>query len=304
MPMIVHLRLRALNDHHLGPAHGEYTHAAFLTLVARADAALATTLHDAQGGRPFTAGMIGGWGRDGHCAVRAGQTVSWQVSLLRDDVAASVCGALAALPTDEEGHIRIGAGRFALESSSNRPMDGGQVATFDDLLAEGTRQADCATVNLAFVTPLAFSLGEQKWGGKRIELWPLPSLVFGSLVRRWAQYAPPECALLPDLRDWIERTVLTERYDVQTVAITGSKGPQLGCIGTVSYRAMGRVSEPRDPYRAQWQTLAAFAAYSAIGYRTTMGWGQVHRLPPASDQVGRAPRRQHGTTSMLERVPS
>jgi CRISPR-associated endoribonuclease Cas6 len=282
MPMIVHLRLRALNDVHLGPAHGEQTHAAFLALLARMDPALTTALHDAPGGRPFTAGTIGDWGRDGRRALRAGQTVSWRVSVLRDDVALAVCGALAFLPADEDGHIRIGAGRFAVESSSTRLADGGRTESFAVLLAEGARHAGCPTVDLEFVTPLAFSLGEQEWGGKRIELWPLPHLVFGSLARRWTEYAPPECALLPDLKEWIERTVLTARHNVRTVAITGAKGPQLGCIGMVSYRAMGKLAAPHDLYRAQWQALAAFASYSAVGYRTAMGWGQVRRVPPVA----------------------
>lgn len=307
MPMIVHLGLRALNNHHLGPAHGEQTHAAFLSLLTRTNPALATALHDAQGGRPFTAGMIGGWGRDGRQTIREGQTVSWQVSLLRDDVAAAICGALASLPADDGGHIRIGPGRFSVESSSNRPADGGRVDSFTDLLAEGARGASRPTVDLEFVTPLAFSKGEQEWGGKRIELWPLPSLVFGSLARRWTQYAPADCALLPGLEEWIERTVLTTRYDVRTVAIAGSKGPQLGCIGTVSYRAMGKAAEPRDLYREQWQALAAFAAYSAIGYRTAMGWGQVRRLDsPAAVRVGcgDAPPRPAALTSAHRRTAS
>ncbi len=295
MPMIVNLRLRALADCRLDAAHGEQAHAAFLKLLATVDPSLAGALHDQRGGKPFAVGIVGDWGRDGRRSIGQGHIVSWRVSLLHDEIAAVTCRALACLPPGEEGQVQIGTGRFAIESSSNRPRDGGDSASFADLLEEGARQAN-NTVDIELVTPLAFSLGQQEWG-KRIEMFPLPELVFGSLLRRWNQYAPPEHTLPAELQEWAKQSVVVARYSLRSVAMNGSKGPQLGSIGRVSYRAM---AEPSCRQIAEWQTLAAFARFSAIGYRTTMGWGQVRCLAPTERDghrtVNRRWRRESGDT--------
>lgn len=153
-------------------------------------------------------------------------------------------------------------------------------------------------ISLRFYSPTAFSLpvraaiaptddnsnnqqpdtdevsGWSKKGGKRMELWPRPELVFGSLARTWTLYSP---LLLPVGRDDLERMVASEvvvsRYDLQTQMLQFPRHKQVGFVGNVVYECMegGKLAPILE-------TLADFALYAGIGYKTGMGMGQARRV--------------------------
>jgi CRISPR-associated endoribonuclease Cas6 len=71
---------------------------------------------------------------------------------------------------------------------------------------------------------------------------------------------------------WCEEHLIITRYTLATSYLPSSKFGQPGFQGTVTYEIKG----PRTTVEAQWiSPLARFALFAGIGYKTTMGMGQV-----------------------------
>ncbi|WP_084639562.1 CRISPR system precrRNA processing endoribonuclease RAMP protein Cas6 [Geitlerinema sp. PCC 9228] len=114
------------------------------------------------------------------------------------------------------------------------------------------------TITLRFLSPTSF-----KQQGN-IQPFPLPELVFGSLLRRWHQLAPRSLQL-PEV-DW-EGCV--SALNVKTKTCQLNRTPQIGCVGWVSYRF-------HDPEQARVATiLAHFAQFAGVGRKTAFGMGQT-----------------------------
>lgn len=113
-------------------------------------------------------------------------------------------------------------------------------------------------ITLEFLSPTSFKQGQ------KIQPFPLPELVFSSLLRRWNHLAP-EAYRLPH----VEWDGLICAYDLKTVALKMKSDPEIGAKGSVRYQFS-------DPQQAQIATtLAHFAGFAGVGRKTTMGMGQT-----------------------------
>jgi len=120
-----------------------------------------------------------------------------------------------------------------------------------------------------------------------MDLLPQPESVFDSLARRWnSLVAEPEGLTLIDRRQLSafigDRVHVSRLAGVETQALRFARGMQLGFVGTVTYVVQG-VSGPTADEATLEQArildlLADFAFYSGVGYKTTMGMGQVRRI--------------------------
>jgi CRISPR-associated endoribonuclease Cas6 len=123
-------------------------------------------------------------------------------------------------------------------------------------------------ITLSFTSPTAFHTNERSF-----ILVPEPRLVWGSLIRTWNCYAPATLSLTPAVLGEIltnEITILSCNLSTRTLQYP--KYPQKGFLGTCTYRL------PEDVKHAvQLTGLAAFAHFAGVGYKTTMGMGQVRR---------------------------
>lgn len=117
-------------------------------------------------------------------------------------------------------------------------------------------------IDLEFLSPTSF---KQK---QAIQPFPLPELVFSSLLRRWNAFAPADFQMPP-----IEWQGFTSAYDLKTVALKMKGGAEIGAKGCVRY-------EFPDSEQAQFATiLAHFAGIAGVGRKTGMGMGQTRLLP-------------------------
>lgn len=99
---------------------------------------------------------------------------------------------------------------------------------------------------------------------QKIQPFPLPELVFGSLWRRWNYFAPIELQF-PEI-EW-DGMVLS--YDLKTQPLQMDEIKDMGAIGQIDYR----FSSPKQARIAT--ILAHFAQYSGVGRKTAMGMGEV-----------------------------
>ncbi len=114
-------------------------------------------------------------------------------------------------------------------------------------------------IELQFLSPTSFKQGQ------RIQPFPLPELVFGSLLRRWNAFAP--AALQFPALEW---QGLTCAYELKTQALHLKGGAEIGTTG------WGRYEFPDSEQSAIATTLAHFAEFAGVGRKTGMGMGQVH----------------------------
>lgn len=116
-------------------------------------------------------------------------------------------------------------------------------------------------IELEFLSPTSFKQGQA------IQPFPLPELVFGSLLRRWNAIAPPQFQFAP-----LEWQGLVSAYELKTVALKMKGGAEIGAKGWVRYQFP-------DREQAQIATiLAHFAGIAGVGRKTGMGMGQTRIL--------------------------
>jgi len=122
------------------------------------------------------------------------------------------------------------------------------------------------SIALYFSTATAFSLGERHFC-----IFPEPTYVWGSLLRVWNRYAPEHMrhdrhAIPTSLENHVSVMACKLRHAYLHFPAYVQKGFRGWCIYQID----------ADPLLAQQLTsLAAFAQYAGIGYKTTMGMGQV-----------------------------
>jgi CRISPR-associated endoribonuclease Cas6 len=112
-------------------------------------------------------------------------------------------------------------------------------------------------IKLHFLSPTSF---KQKQG---IQTFPLPELVFNSLLNKWNHFAPEDLHF-PSM-EW---TALVSAFEIKTHALKLEGGAEIGCQGWVKYRFKNE-EEARIA-----SILANFAFYAGIGRKTSMGMGQ------------------------------
>ncbi len=216
---------------------GRAIHALFFHWLGLADPALAEQLHR-QESLPVSIAMIPG---------KSPQQMFLKIGIVQREILASF---LWGLSQDLGNEInltgvtcRLGNWIEILQSSSF------------ELLSQVPSQKE---ITFQFLSPTSFKQSQV------IQPFPLPELVFGSLLRRWNTFAP--VGLQFPLVEW---RGMTCAYELKTKALKMKGGAEIGTTGWVRYEF---------PDRAQAEmatTLAHFANFAGVGRKTAMGMGQV-----------------------------
>jgi CRISPR-associated endoribonuclease Cas6 len=241
---------------------GVLAHAMLLELVRHLDPVLAERLHgsDFDRAKPFTVSPFLGEGGEVAAGPQAPQR-RWGLRLtwLADAVAARMEAALAGPGLA----ARVGA--QPVRVSLRPPAEEGAVvrAGFEEL-RDPLPGRPATRVRMRFVTPTTFR------SGKRNLLFPTPSLVFHGLREKWDEHAGLPLPSFPAAA--FDAAVNVARYELRTALLEFGRYRQVGFWGTCEYLPLPGA----DP--AVWaaaQALARFAPFAGVGYKTTMGMGQV-----------------------------
>jgi len=244
---------------------GHWSQALFLNLIKQFDPTLSARLHDEPGYRPYTISpLIGGAIVGERILLRRGQPCRLRITLLDG-------GTLwRALQTHflEAGpiHVHLGDTGFQVARILSTPTaDSTNWASSTDWQSLNTLPAQ-RTITMHFSTATAFSLSERRFG-----LFPEPSLVWGSLLRDWNSYAPDHWKLDKQaIRASADKHISVTACKLSTEFLHFPSYVQKGFVGYCTYQVSAV-----EPLAAHLTTLASFALYSGVGYKTTMGMGQV-----------------------------
>ncbi len=238
-------------------AHGHLVHAWFLDVVKQCDPGLATELHRDRPAKPFALSMLQGGQGTGRAslAIGEGQPCSLRLTAL-DEPTGAVLRAIAAGATD---HVTVGDAEFRVAQVSIRAQ------SFEKLWAQALSTTGGHTsVRMRFTSPTAFKTGRQNI------VFPLPGLILRGLCRKWSCYAPPQFFVADSAMT--ERAVWVGRHSLHTECLEFGGYAQIGFVGTCDFIVDSQASQEIG---SAVRALLSFAAYAGVGYKTTMGMGQV-----------------------------
>lgn len=278
------VKLIARDDGLIPATQGRLAHAAFLDLIRAVDPASAETLHTKNQRRPFTVSPLQGLGqaRNGQIQVKSGQEVWLRFTLLGSELFTSFTRFL--LPSSSNGsasgvEIRLGELGFAIGEVLTTPgshLWAGYTSLSElcqcwqkGLLAESAWQ-----IGLELASPTVFSRGSRNDRGKQMDPFPSPAMLFGSLAAAWNEHLPISLDKRA-IRAYAEETVVVGLYRLESRVFRYWGQPQIGATGVITYLLQDR--QNRELGRVL-NLLADFAFYSGVGYKTTMGMGQVRRV--------------------------
>ena len=267
------LDLTALDEGVLPVLAGELAHAAFYAIVQSVDPALSQQMHDAQGRSAFALSPLYGYWRspyDRKVKVNAGQQGWLRISLLDDRVFEVFQEHLlhSALPTIRLGEVRL-AITHVYGAPGSHPWCG--FTTLDELRRV---RAPPTLWALEFASPTAIRWGEADNQARRIEIFPQPRMAVAGLRSRWDKLTGETWGR--EFEEWVERNVIVgtvRRWQMES--FTYQRQRYRGGVGALEYHVLDAGHADNV---AQLNRLLHLAFYTGIGYKTTMGLGQVRIL--------------------------
>ncbi len=272
------LSLEPVDEVALPVSHGRLALASALDLFLRLDPNLAHSLHSSQAPKPFTAGYLTGFSQGaGHMlTLPASGRCYWRLTGLNAEVSATL-----QMLSPGCGGVRLGEAVFRILDVALHAADHAEAGQerYSDLLSRTLRdEPEVGEITLSFVSPTTFRRGTVE------HPFPLPSLVWGSLLRRWNRWSTVPAMPAEEVEDVIstlEEAVILSNWKGETRRVELGNRRTVGFIGRFSYR----VREPHSALRPLIALLARFAFYAGVGWQTTHGLGQVR-------VVTRAPHRR------------
>lgn len=302
------LKLRPLQSGTLMPFSGELVHGAFLYWLKHAAPDVATWLHDGNKRRVFTCSSLQfALPMQRRLEVERGnihfpldpeKTYTVRITLLLSDLFPLFHDALMHFNRRETGaeklpFLRIGKQLFTLDEVIAGNDDASAwtgFSSFTELVerAQTLRLGKVEPLSIEFASLTTFNRTNKRsqvYGGHYARL-PLPQYVFPGLARRWQELAPTELASLvqaEQVEQYIEdEGIVISDYDLKPHQVRFTTHMQPGFVGTCKYDVRGPDERVTDEspltVRQQLWLLSQLAFYCGIGYKTTMGMGQVRLL--------------------------
>ncbi|MCL6560853.1 MAG: CRISPR-associated endoribonuclease Cas6 [Firmicutes bacterium] len=255
------LTLEPVDEALLPVSHGAQAFAAALDLFLRLDPALARELHEGRAAKPLTVSPLSGpvQREGGYMRLAPGCRYDWRLTGLSAPVAAAL---LSVSP--DLGGVRIGGAVFRIASVATQAGEHCEAGrtSYGELMNRAACAGRMSGVTLSFVTPTTFRQGE-------VELpFPLPRLVWGSLLDRWNAWSSTP---FPDLKPLVEQSMVLANWKGETRRVDLGSRATVGFVGRFTYRM------PGSPPELTWlvRLLAGYAFYAGVGWQTTHGMGQV-----------------------------
>lgn len=245
----------------------------FLDQVRQHDPAMVDHLSKGDGPRPYTASSLGGLGRLSRAAPQLlpDSTYWLRFTTLETDLSRLLVEAI--LPAAIGQIVSIGDARLVIEVAGANVNEHpwARMTTDAALVQEQTLQVGPLRrhLELRFDSPTAFHGAN----GNTVP-FPLPDLVFGSLIDRWNAFN--DVKLHPDARRFAAECVAANRYRARTryVPIEISPNRQGAITGFTGFCRYVILRGDRY-WSGLIHALAAYSFYSGIGARSVMGLGRA-----------------------------
>lgn len=287
------LTLRPIDEIPAPPSLGRAAHALLLQCIRDMDPELATAVHTGEPPRPFTASSLLGPHREG---LSPAHTYVVRLTALNRAVTQALERAAADGRLQPGEQVRLGEAVLLVEGASLDPGEQAwagasnyQALSAPWLLA---KSKPLKRIRLRFASPTTFRSGDLN------QPFPLPSLVYGSLLNRWNAFS--SVGLPGEIRRYAEECMAVSRYQLSSRRVPlKNHSLRMGAVGW-----MELVSVNPDPYwLSMIHLLTDFALYAGVGAATTMGMGQVRREERPSGRSSRGGNHRRKKTGRAEWSP-
>jgi CRISPR-associated endoribonuclease Cas6 len=228
---------------------------------------LAQEHYQKQGLRPFTSSSLIGHFPNNRIVLNSQYCLRF--SACHADVASILLKAIGAGGLlAEKTTIELDYRPFLIEKVATSPLEHpwAGMTSYQNLAANHLvgNKNNANQLSLQISSPMAFKSND------KYVLFPIPELVFGSLLNAWNQFSP--LSFDEALRIYAENALAVSKFDLKSVVVPlKQRSCRSGCVGSVTYTSL-----KHDPY---WMgiihTLSEFALYSGVGISTSFGLGQV-----------------------------
>jgi len=245
------VELAAADRGNIPPTLSRALHALVMNWLNLGNPQIADSIHASQESPLSLSGLLGNRRPRG---TQAGDNFYFRVCLLDGSLMEPLLVGMEKWGTQP---LILGQFAFALRSIYTLPGTHRLAGSADYRLLANTPQTT-TDIELNFLSPTSF---KQSRG---IQPFPLPELVFCSLLRRWNAFAPEELNFPA-----VEWEGLVSAYELKTYALKMEGGSEIGTQGWVRYRF------PNLEQAKLATVLAHFAFFSGVGRKTSMGMGQT-----------------------------
>lgn len=261
------IELETLDPITLNGYGGEAIHGLFFEILRSYSEKAAEYLHDEnRKSKPFSlSGILEGKSKsDGKLLLDSGENVSFRISVLEEklipDILAAFAKALNLKTKFPLGNGKIVVNKINYQTNSSPWV---QSSLYPKLFEEA-KPVD--RIKLRFLSPTSF-----RTRGKQRTL-PDASLIFSSLLERWNSFSG-----IRFNRDFLEKMadVHPSQFGLRSELVQFANYKIIGFKGTVEYRFGNEFAKEE---KRIINTLADFAFFAGVGYKTTMGMGQTVRL--------------------------
>jgi CRISPR-associated endoribonuclease Cas6 len=250
-------------------SHGAYAFATALSLLLRIDPYFAQEIHDQQKIKPITVGpLTGPFQQEGtNFCLSPSHLFFWRLTGLNQAASERLLCFSPAL-----GGLRINKAVFKIvqvATQANQHPEAGQ-DTYASLVSCWTHQKEAPPAfTLHFVTPTTFRQGS-------FEIpFPLPHLVWGSLLDRWNMFSS-SLILDREFKREFEEGLLLANWSGETRRVEMGRRRTVGFLGKFTYR----LADSHKKLQSLLAMLAEFAFYAGVGWQTSHGMGQSRWLFP------------------------
>jgi len=254
------LLLQPTKDSAIRVSHGESAYAAALNIIGDLDHNLERGIHDSTISKPLTVSPVWEAPRDGNMLLlRSDKTYKWRLTGLNETISDCLLRV-----SSEILSVWIDNADFNVVNvfiDNDKDQCAGQ-SGYRDMLDYWNTAEPPAAFTLKFLSPATFRDGSIE------KPFPVPELVFGSLINTWNAHSSYE---LDFSRSNLKDLILLSNWKGETRSII-LEGHRVPCFtGKFTYQAIENMPE----IRGLMGLLSDFAFFAGVGWQTTRGLGQV-----------------------------
>jgi len=193
---------------------------------------------------------------------RKNEYATFRITYLKEEILEPILKGFISLSAKKEP-MELGKGKVLIEKVDIQKSIHANFTSFKEILSNAKEEN---IITLEFCSPTIFEIkGKNK-------LFPLPELVFSSLLKKWNTFS--EIKISQEIEKEFEKiNVINFRLTTEFVNFEDDKIP--GFIGKVNYELPESINRKA---RKNLNALADFSFYSGIGSNTIMGMGQIRRV--------------------------
>ncbi len=261
------IELEILEDITLNGYGGEAIHGLFFEVLNNYSKKVAEYLHNGSNRqKPFSlSGIIEKKPKtEGKIILEVGEKASFRISILEEKLLPDTLAAFGKA-LNLKTNLTLGNGKILLKNIHYKESSNPWVSSsLYPKLFEEAQPND--KIRFKFFSPTSFRIR-----GKQCTL-PEAYLIFGSLIDRWNSFSG--ITFDKSFTDKLN-TIYPSQFELKSEIVTFSNYRVIGFKGILEYRLGEEFTQKEKKILS---TLADFAFYSGIGYKTTMGMGQAVRI--------------------------